>query len=33
VKSWNEERKWVEKYIANISDYPYKDFKPTKTLV
>ncbi|CAD8163744.1 unnamed protein product [Paramecium pentaurelia] len=33
VKDWNEERKWVEKHIANISEYPYKDFKPTKTLV
>ncbi|CAK91932.1 unnamed protein product (macronuclear) [Paramecium tetraurelia] len=33
VKDWNQERKWVEKYISNISEYPYKDFKPTKTLV
>ncbi|CAD8068254.1 unnamed protein product [Paramecium sonneborni] len=33
VKDWNQERKWVEKHIANISEYPYKDFKPTKTLV
>ncbi|CAD8058838.1 unnamed protein product [Paramecium primaurelia] len=33
VKDWNEERKWVEQHIANISEYPYKNFKPTKTLV
>ncbi|CAD8164989.1 unnamed protein product [Paramecium octaurelia] len=33
VKDWNEERKCVEKHIASISEYPYKDFKPTKTLV
>ncbi|CAD8200299.1 unnamed protein product [Paramecium octaurelia] len=33
VKDWNQERKWVEKYISNICEYPYKDFKPTKTLV
>ncbi|CAD8113745.1 unnamed protein product [Paramecium sonneborni] len=33
VKDWNEERRWVEKQISNICEYPYKDFKPTKTLV
>ncbi|CAK73872.1 unnamed protein product (macronuclear) [Paramecium tetraurelia] len=33
VKDWNEERKCVEKHIASISEYPYKDLKPTKTLV
>ncbi|CAD8095601.1 unnamed protein product [Paramecium primaurelia] len=33
VKDWNQERKWVEKQISNICEYPYKDFKPTKTLV
>ncbi|CAD8117836.1 unnamed protein product [Paramecium sonneborni] len=33
VKDWNEERRWVKKQISNICEYPYKDFKPTKTLV
>ncbi|CAD8192434.1 unnamed protein product [Paramecium octaurelia] len=33
VQDWNQERRWVEKYISNICEYPYKDFKPTKTLV
>ncbi|CAK59912.1 unnamed protein product (macronuclear) [Paramecium tetraurelia] len=33
VKDWNQERRWVEKQISNICEYPYKDFKPTKTLV
>ena len=23
----------IEKYITNISSYPFKDYKPTKTVV
>lgn len=32
-KTWDVERKNIEKYIANISEFPFKDYKPNKTLV
>ncbi|KAL4488546.1 hypothetical protein ABPG72_013114 [Tetrahymena utriculariae] len=33
VKSWEKERLKNEKYISQISEYQYKDFKPNKTHV
>ena len=33
VKLWNSQRQNIEKYITNISEFPFKNYKPTKTFV
>ena len=33
TKHWDFDRKITEKYICNISQFPFKEYKPTKTMV